>query len=136
MGSSNVTSADSSDDDDGELPREGLVAPMAVLRDMADAAAAAAAGIQSVRLVHFFFLFWGFVSCPVSPCWVIFALRASIFLAPSILDIWAIETSYGYRARIYAAIWICLILLHQTVLYAAVDTSTAMLQTVPFLLSP
>jgi hypothetical protein len=36
LASSNVTSVESSDDEDGELPGEGLVAPFVVLRGLAD----------------------------------------------------------------------------------------------------
>ena len=52
--SSNVTSADSSDldeEDNGELPASGLVAPWEVLRGLADAAIERAAKVAPIILV-------------------------------------------------------------------------------------
>lgn len=51
--SSNVTSADSSDveEDDGELPASGLVAPWEVLRGLADVAIERAAQVRLARLL-------------------------------------------------------------------------------------
>ena len=55
-GSSNVTSSNNSDyedDDNGGLPRKGLVAPWEVLRGLADVAAERAAQVYSILvMVH------------------------------------------------------------------------------------
>jgi hypothetical protein len=53
--SSNATSADSTDieDDNGELPASGLVAPWEVLRGLADVAIERAAKVSSFTFIPF-----------------------------------------------------------------------------------